>query len=492
MDIVFTALIVLLVLILFVAAFVLLRAVTFARPIEPVEPVEELPLDADVIAGHLSTVLQCKTVSTEAKASVDRKSFLELHQILEKLYPRVHSTLQREVINEFSLLYTWKGSKPELEPILIMAHLDVVPADPNTLSEWEHTPFSGDVADGFIWGRGAIDIKNQVVGSLEAVEGLIKAGYTPERTILLAFGHDEELGGSQGARQISAVLESRGIHLAAVIDEGGAIVQGLLPSVKVPIAMIGVSEKGYLTLELMVEGKPGHSSAPPTHTAIGILARAITRIEARSNPDSLEFVRPMFKAIGSAAPFSTQMAFANTWLLGGVIRKQLLASPSTAATVRTTTAVTMIRGGIKDNVLPSEARAAINFRLLPGDTIAKVCDRLRKVISDDRVVFSPMTDNAWEASPVSPTATPVYRALERTVRQIYGNIPVAPYLVGGATDARYYAPVCDHLYRFSPVLMAPSDMSRMHGINERIAVDSMAQMVRFYTQLIENWSKGQM
>jgi carboxypeptidase PM20D1 len=489
MDILFTALIFLLVLVLFVVAFVLLRTVTFARPAEPVEPAGEPALEPEVIAGHVSTVLQCKTISSDTKSASDRKAFFELHHILEQLYPRVHGGLEREFINEYSLLYTWKGSRPELEPVLLMAHLDVVPADPSTLNEWAHAPFSGDIAEGFVWGRGALDIKNQLVTILEAVETLLKADYQPERTVLLAFGHDEELGGVQGTREIAAHLEAQGVHLAAVIDEGGSIVEDLVPGVPVPIAMVGYAEKGYLTLELNVEGQAGHSSTPPAHSAIGVLARAVMRIEANPMPAHISMVRSMFQAIGSAAPFYMQAAFANTWLMGGVVRRMMLASPSTAATIRTTTAVTMVRGGIKDNVLPSEARALVNFRLLPGDTIASVCERTRKVIADQRVKFSPLEDTAWEASPVSLTDTPAYRVLSRTVRQVFGNIPVAPYLVLGATDSRHYASICDHVYRFSPVSITTADLARMHGVNERIRVDALGQMVQFYMLLVGSWSK---
>jgi carboxypeptidase PM20D1 len=249
--------------------------------------------------------VRLQTISHAEKEHTDYRPFTRLHAALEKMYPRLHATLQREVVNQYSLLYTWPGREPGLDAVLLYGHLDVVPADPATLTEWTHPPFSGIIADGSMWGRGVLDMKGTVITLCEAVEGLIKVGYQPERTLYLAFGHDEEIGGLDGARAIAGLLETRGVRLAALCDEGGSIMQDVIPGVQLPVALIGIAEKGYVTLELKVEGRPGHSSMPSSHTAIGVLSRAIARIEANPMPARLSMIKLMFDEIGVFMPFST-------------------------------------------------------------------------------------------------------------------------------------------------------------------------------------------
>ena len=269
----------------------------------------------------------------------------------KEMYPLLHQTLKCEIVKNRSLLYTWEGTRPELKPILIMAHQDVVPVDPDSLSTWTHPPFSGEIADGYIWGRGALDIKSQVVAALETVELFLKEGFHPQRTLYLAFGEDEEVGGL-GAQAIVELLKSRNVRLATVVDEGGLVMKDFFPGVTTPVAMVGVAEKGYLTLKLTAEGTPGHSSTPPTHTAIGILAEAITRIEAAPLPADINVSLPMYRSIGSELPFKFRLVLANLWLLGGLAEAELSKKPTTNAGIRTTTAVTIIQGGIKDNIIP--------------------------------------------------------------------------------------------------------------------------------------------
>lgn len=484
---VWTVLIILLVLLLFLGAYMLLRTLTYGEIFELVEPAEGMEVDADSVAEHLAAIVRCETISSDARQS-KREPFMKLHQMLEQLYPRLHSQLEREVIQNFSLLYTWKGKDTSLEPVLLAAHQDVVPADPATLKEWEHPPFSGKIADGYVWGRGTMDVKNQLIAIMEAVEGLIRSGYQPERTVYLAFGHDEEIGGRHGASQIADYLEKKGVQLSAVLDEGGMVLSSLFPGVTLPVALVGITEKGYLSLEFSVESPPGHSSMPPAQTAIGILSRALSRVEANPLPARLEPIQPLLRAVSVAAPFQLQAVFANLWLLRGLFKSQMGRNPQTNAAIRTTTALTMVSGGIKDNILPHQARALINFRLLPGDTIASVCEHVRKTIKDPRVHFAPVEGGAWEALPASPSDTPAFTTLARTIRQFFGNIPVAPNVVLGATDARYYTRLCENVYRFMPMLVDSSDLQRMHGINERISVDSLARMVEFFGRLIPEWA----
>ena len=475
-------LVILFVVILFLAAFMLIRTTRIIKPLPPVESADLPEIDELSVAEHLAETLRVETFTQ------DPKIFSELHKILEKNYPLVHQQLKKEVISEASLLYTWQGSNEDLKPVLFAAHQDVVPADPETLEKWTYPPFSGEIADGFIWGRGSIDIKSQMVALLEAAEYLIANGFKPQRTIYLAFGQDEEIGGKKGAAKIVEHLQSQGVHLEAMLDEGGTIVNGTVPSVQGAVALIGTAEKGHLSLKIRAEGQPGHSSMPGKESAIGRLSKALTRLENNQMPIRLSAIQKLFQGLGPAPSFGMQFVFANIWFFKPIARQQLEASPLTNALIRTTTALTITKAGVKENVLPQSAEAVVNFRLLPGDTIADVCDHVRKVIPDRQVSFEPIEDGHWEASPVSPTDQQVYLSLKETIRQVFDGIVVAPYLVMGATDARYYAPISDAAYRFSPFVLNAEDMNRMHGIDERISIEGMAKMVAFFIKLMPKWS----
>jgi carboxypeptidase PM20D1 len=481
-------LVVLFVLLLFFAALLVFRAMMYGRLPDPVPAVEALAVDENVVAEHLSAVLRLRTISEMDRTRIDPQPFQDLHCLLEQMYPRVHATLKRETVNEQALLYTWLGRDLDLEPILMMGHQDVVPVDPASREEWTHPPFDGAIRDGFVWGRGALDMKSTVITIFEALELLIKEDYQPERTLYLAFGHDEEIGGTQGAAAIAELLEQRGVRLMAVLDEGGSIMSGEVPGVDVPVALVGISEKGHATLELRVDGRPGHSSAPPPHTAIGVLARAMNRLEDHPMPARLAMARLMFDELGAFLPMSLRLMFSNTWLFGGAIRKRMSNSQLSNALIRTTTAVTVIQGGVKDNILPASAKGFVNFRILPGDRVADVMAHARKVISDDAVQIHLPDFSYWEPSPVSPIDSPVYKDLSETIREVFPETVVAPFLVIGATDSRYFTRLSAHVYRFSPYMLDGDLIRTVHGNNERIAVDQLPRMVHFYHRLVEEWT----
>lgn len=483
-----SVLIIIVVLLLFLAALLIFRATVYGRVPAPVEPVELVPVEGALVAEHLAAALRIQTISDLDRSQIDLSTFDQFHALLERMYPRLHATLKRERVSDYSLLYTWPGRVAELEPVALLAHQDVVPVDPATLQDWSHPPFDGVVANGSVWGRGALDIKSTVITTMEAVEGLIRAGYQPERTLYLAFGHDEEIGGLQGARCIVNLLESRGVKLAAVLDEGGAVAEGIMPGVSVPVATLGIAEKGHATIELLVEGRPGHSSMPPKHTAIGILSRAITRVEAASMPERMYMMRLMFVEMAAFMPFSLRLALANPWLFGRMIRNRLSASAQTNALIRTTVATTIIRGGVKDNVLPAQARALINSRLIPGDSSEMVVERLRKIIADEAVQIRLDEESTWEASQVSQVSSPIYENLALTVRQVFPDAVVAPFLLSGATDSRYYTALSPNVFRFSPFKMDGELLKTIHGTNEHISIENLEHMVQFYTQLIKSWT----
>lgn len=467
-------------------AILQLRASRLGPVPEAVPLADSLALDPGTAGSHLAQALTFPTVSLESGGPVDTAAFRQLHLFLEKTYPLVHQQLGREVIGGLSLLFTWPGRDAALAPVVLMAHQDVVPVTPEALDRWTHPPFAGQVADGFVWGRGAMDDKAGMMGIFEAVEALLSEGYQPARTIYLAFGHDEEVGGVYGAKVIADTLRARGMASPAmVLDEGGALSEGMA-GLAGPVALIGVAEKGYLTVQLKVDAEGGHSSMPPSETAIGILSTAITRLEAHPFPARLTpAVQGMFEHIAPAMSGSARLAMANLWLLKPLVIRRLLEVPQTASMLRTTTAPTVFHAGVKDNVLPQSATASVNFRLLTGDTRVSVLDAVRRTVADDRVEVTEQL--GMDPSPVSQTSGPAFDMLTATIRQTAaGRYPVVPFLVMGGTDAKYYAATSDRVYRFMPWRLGQGDFERVHGTDERLAVTAFADGVRFYARLIRN------
>lgn len=479
-----TAFLILLPLLLFLTAFILIRTISFAKPSKPVEAVKKEEFFSNQLAEHLSLAVQCKTISQQTPENVNQQTFLQLRLTLQKLYPRVHRTLERIELGTDSLFYRWQGTQNELDPVVLTGHLDVVPVDPATETTWHYPAFSGMISDGYIWGRGTIDDKSSVITLLEAIEHLIGNGYKPSRTLFLAFGHDEESASLHGALRMANWLKDHGYKPAFVMDEGGQIMQEVLDGIRTPVAMIGIGEKGYLTTELSVEGAPGHSAQPPKNTAIGVLAKALVEIEKHPLPANLNFMKVFIRGLGNAAPFLYQLLYANLWLFKKMAIKIFSRTPLSNAGIRTTTAVTLITGGIKDNLLPQSAHARVNYRLLPGDTIASVMERTRRIIHDDRVHMHAVEGQAWDPPVISPIDTPYFRLLEKIIKEHFDNIPVAPFITQGATDAHHYTGICNNVVRFIPFVMEKSDLQGVHGVNERIKVDALVIMAQFYYSLI--------
>jgi carboxypeptidase PM20D1 len=472
--------------VLLLLAVGLVRTARF-RPVETaVGPAPAVAVPAGA-AERLAGAIRIRTISHGDPAAFDAAAFQAMHAYLQASFPRAHAALRRETVATHSLLYTWPGSDPSLKPILLMGHLDVVPVEPGTEGSWEEDPFGGRIADGFIWGRGAIDNKSAVVGLLEAVEMLVAGGFRPARTVHLAFGHDEEVGGTRGARTIAALLQSRGVELEMVLDEGGVIGEGVLPGITPPTALVGIAEKGFVSIELTVRGAGGHSSLPPRESAIGILGAAVARLEENQMPARLEGpTRQLFERVGPHFPFAQRAVFANLWATRPLVIGKLEESPTTNAMIRTTTAPTIFQAGTKENVLASRARAVVNFRIHPGDSVAGVLAHVRRVVDDSRVEARIAPGFTAEPSAVSSTASETYRTLERTIRSVAPDAVVAPYLVVVVADARYFQGLSRNVFRFLPVRLASEDLKRMHGTNERLAVRDYEQAVRFYRQLVLN------
>ncbi len=450
-----------------------------------VAPVSPEPLDAEAAAQRLAASIRLQTISNLLAPEQNADQFEALRAAMKTNFPALHAALSHEVIGGHSLLYAWPGAEAKEKPILLMAHQDVVPIAPGTEADWQAPPFGGVVRDGFIWGRGAWDNKGNLFSILEAVEHLVKAEFKPRRTVYLAFGHDEEVGGVRGAKRIAAELARRGVRLDFVLDEGLLVLDGVVPGLDRPAALIGVAEKGYVTLLLESTAQPGHSSQPPARTAIGMMSAALARLEDNQFPASLRGVaRDMFETLAPEMSGASRVLFANLWLFRPIVQARLQQQAATAALLRTTTAPTIFNAGNKENVLPGRAEAAVNFRLLPGDSQQTVMAHAKRLVGDG-VSVKPL-DFASEPSPVSSSQSESYRTLARTIREVFAGTVVAPGLMIAATDSRHFAAVADNVFRFSPVRAAPADLARFHGTNERISIANYAEMIQFYARLIRN------
>lgn len=453
-----------------------------------VPPAPPVTIDEKAVAETLAGAVRFQTIADRENADASAAQFRQLHDYLKQRFPRVHDKLKLETVSNYSLLYTWPGTDAQAKPIALLAHQDVVPIAPGTEKDWQAAPFSGEIKDGFVWGRGAWDDKGNLVAQLSAVEQLLAEGFQPRQTVYLAYGHDEEVNG-RGAGSIVKLLQQRGVKLDFVIDEGLVVTEGILPGVDKPAALIGVAEKGYLSVVLTATAKPGHSSFPPAPgtSAIGMLSAALERLDQRQFPAALDGVgREMFETLAPEMGGFNRIALSNLWLFGPVVRAQLEKNPSTNAMLRTTTALTIVSAGNKDNVLPGVAQATVNFRMLPGDTGESVLRHVKEVAGPGIEVRALSAGS--EASPVTSTQSASYQLVNRTMRSLFPGIVVAPGLVIGGTDSRQYLPIADHIYRFSPVRAKPEDLSRFHGTNERIATANLAELARFYHQLIRNAS----
>lgn len=469
-----------------VAATCLVRVWRLPGPADVATPAPPMALDAGGAVRRLAESLRIPTLSHEDRDRFDAAAFAAFAEHLRASFPRVHRALTLESVGP-SLLYTWTGRDPARPPMLLLAHLDVVPVEPGTEAGWTHPPFGGVVADGYVWGRGARDDKSSVLALLEAAEHLLAEGFQPARTVILAFGHDEEIGGEQGARRVAALLRERGVRAEFLLDEGSAVLDGLVPGVARPVAAIMTAEKGYLTVRMTARDAGGHSSQPPRPTAVGRLARAVARVQDTPLPARLAPpVTDMLDQLAPEMPFAMRLAIANRWLFAPLLERRLAAGRTTDPLIRTTTAPTMFHAGVKDNVLPAEAQALVNFRLLPGDTRAAVLEHLRRVVADEGIEIAEHGTFGNEASvPASPDSAS-FRLLAWTAREIFPDAAISTGLVIGATDARNYEGVYKSRYNFSPGLLGPADLAGIHGTDERIAVDNYLGMIRFYAQLLRN------
>ncbi len=471
---------------------VVLRTVQVSYEPSGVNPVERPNFDAEGAVDRLSRAVQIPTVSLQDSTDMDQAAFEDFIDFMEASYPRIHETLRRERVGAhgYTLLYRWEGRDPTRRPALLMGHYDVVPVEDGTHDEWTHPAFSGTRSDGFVWGRGTLDDKSGLLSTFEAVEYLLRIGYQPQRTVYLAANHDEEVGGTRGAARVADLLNERDVSLDFLVDEGMPIAEEVIQGVDSPLAMIGVAEKGSVTLKLEVTREGGHASMPPRQTAIGDLAGAIRSLKTNPMPSRFgPLLQSAFEPISSELPFLYRMGLANLWLFRPVIKSRLAALPHANAAMRTTVAPTIFHAGMKSNVLPAHAEAVLNVRIHPEDNIGAVKRHVRSTIDDPSVEIEQIGP-AREPSSVSNLNAPSYRQFKQSIWETFGGIPVAPSLFVAASDSRYFQDITRNIYRFRPIRARPSDRTRIHGTNERVRIDNYEDMIHFQIRLLKNTTSG--
>lgn len=478
----------LLLLALALAAVVVVRTARMGSRQPETRSFEPVFVEGQRVAERLAGGVRFATVASQDPAEQDAPAFRGFHRHLEASYPRVHRSLARETVDDFSLLYTWRGRDPSLPPVLLAAHIDVVPVDAGSADDWTHPPFDGVVADGYVWGRGTLDDKGSLFCILEAVEALLAERFRPERSVLLAFGHDEEVGGERGAGGIARLLGERGVRLAFALDEGGMLLEsGTISGLERPVAAIGVAEKGFVSIALDAVGEGGHSSVPPRSTAVGAVAAAVAALERSPMPARIDGTTALFfDHVGPELPFAFRAVLANRWLFGPLLEWTLATSPPTDAMIRTTTAATMLDGGVKENVLPIRARAVVNFRIHPADSVAAVVEHVESVVDDPRISLQVgLRSEPREPSEVSPVDSEAFVEIATAARETLPDAVAVPFLVLGGTDVRHYAGLTPRLYRFLPFELGRDAQKRIHGTDERISVENLVSGVRFYRRLLE-------
>ena len=416
--------------------------------------------------------LRFRTVSMGDATDEGRREFLALHRHLERSFPAVHGSFPPQKPGDLGLLFRIPGEDPSLRPLLLTAHQDVVPA--GDAEDWTRPPFGGEVADGRIWGRGAVDYKIGLCGMLEAVEQLLREGAVFRRGVVVAFGQDEEIGGSRGAERITSLLEREGVRCCMALDEGGYIYS--YPWAHRPAAVVAVAEKGYATVVLSAGGVQGHASVPPAELAITNLSRAVCRLA--DHPMPINLCRP--------AAVLVEGTSGDPAALEPDSLEALSVHPEANALLRTTAAPTVIAGGRAENVLPSTASARINFRTVPGQTSLDVMEHVRKCLEDLPVKAELVRDASLsEPSDLSQDSGFLWDAVEDSIRRSFPDIDVYPGIFPAATDSRRYSRICDAVYRFVPARLGPRGMGVLHSVDESVSVDDYLRAVDFYRAVVE-------
>ena len=435
------------------------------------------PARAEAYARKLSAMVRCETVSVPGEDQ--REKFLAFHKVLEELFPLVHQKLEKTEIDG-NLLYFWKGDRSD-RPLVLMSHQDVVPAE----GTWKHGPFSGDIADSKVWGRGTSDTKCSVMAFFQAVEELLKEGYIPPQDVYLSSSCTEEWGG-EGCPKLVTEMERRGVKPWLVCDEGGGIIAEPIGGIHGNFAMVGVFEKGKADVRFTAVSEGGHASAPKAHSPVARLAAFVNETETkpvfrRKMPKE---VAAMFETLAPYAGFPLKLVFSNLWLFRPILLKALpLISAQAGAMIRTTIAFTMMSGSDACNVMPQEASISANMRFIPHQGMDESLEIIRKLAEKHQLKTEVLTASDY-TEPVDIHGE-AFQTVQQVIAQTFPGCAGSPYVMTGATDSRFYQKICSNVVRFAPVIYGPEQMKGMHGLNENIGIDCLPGAVDFYKNLIE-------
>lgn len=445
----------------------------------------EKSFDLSRAVQHLSDAIKIKTVSYPDYDKIDFELFDEFLLFLQESYPNINKVCKKEMINGHCPVYIWESEDKENKPILLLGHYDVVPVEKSSEADWEEEPFSGIIKDEYIWGRGALDDKHQVIAVMEAVENLIINNYKPKRDIYMVFGFDEEVGGTRGAEEAAKAFKERNIEFECVIDEGGCIITDIMEGLTVPAAIIGIAEKGSTNIKITVSGQGGHSSMPPKSTAVGTIAKIISNVE--NNPMPARLIMPVREMFKTMAPYMEGKKFIlkNIEGLFPIINPLLSKNSTTNSMIRTTMACTMTGGGDAPNVLPQKAWTIVNLRILQGDSVDSTIDHIKKVNQGIDLEIEKLL--VEEPSQISSIDSESYKILGGIINQMYPEAIVVPYLMVGGTDSRKYLELCNNIYRFAAMELTKKDHSTIHSTNERISIKNFSNMISFYTKFLLNY-----
>ena len=436
---------------------------------------------AESYARKLADMVRYETVSVPGEDQ--REKFLGFHKVLEELFPLVHRELEKTEIDG-NLLFYWKGQKSD-RPLVLMSHQDVVPAE----GTWEHEPFSGDIADGKVWGRGASDTKCSVMAFFQAVEELLAEGYVPAQDVYLSSSCTEEWGGD-GCPKLVAELERRGVKPYLVCDEGGGIITEPIGGIHGNFAMVGVFEKGKADVRFTARSGGGHASAPTAHSPVARLAAFVNEIEThpvfrRKMPKE---VAAMFETLAPYAGFPLKLVLSNLWLFRQILLKVLpMISAQAGAMIRTTMAFTQMSGSDACNVLPQEASVSANMRFIPHQGMEESLGIVRKLAEKHGLDMEVLAANDY-TEPVDIQGE-AFRTVQRVIAETFPGCAGSPYVMTGATDSRFYQKICDNVVRFAPVIYGPEQMKGMHGVNENIEYNCLPGAVDYYRNLIKSAGK---
>jgi len=464
---------------------ILIRAYLHQPDVYEFKAEAALVLDETKAIENLSKSIQFQTISHPDYEKFDYEEFQRFLSWLETEYFQVFKNLEKKYLGK-TLLLKWQGEASDLDPILLTAHYDVVPVRADADSIWQESPFSGKIDGDYVWGRGALDDKSGVIAILEAVNYLLEKNFSPRRTVYLSFGHDEEIGGRRGAGKVTEFLLNEGVELEWTLDEGSFLLQDIIPGINKPVAVINVAEKGSLTIQVIGKAEGGHSSMPSSKSSVGYLAEALLKLENNPIPGKLEGISlGLFDEVSKQMPFQYKILFANLWLFEPLINNFLSDSPTMNAVIRTTTAPTMLSASNRLNVLASEAVGTVNFRLHPRDNPEKIINFVKDLISNENIEVKNLSVGTL-ASSVSDWETEGYRAISNSVREVYGDIIVAPGLMVGGSDSKHYAKAAKNSYRFNPFPLSANELSGLHGIDERIKKDDFLNGIRSYIKIIQS------